>query len=191
MSIFSALNVVMEGDCACNWTLVPQDACILCTDQSPCVIRNGVPSRGIVVHIVLWVAGRNVPTLNTLLRRPPGFPNFGAGGPGAGGLSMPPNFGGPAAQSSPVDTTARTVGACHDKHCAATLGFNCVSRHALHHSQEQPGRRKREGPKELPIKLLGSLLCHGVFWVLSILPETDLQPQLLTRRRLVMGLARS
>ncbi|CAL5224675.1 g7398 [Coccomyxa viridis] len=40
---------------------------------------------------------------------PPGFPNFGAGGPGAGGFSMPPNFGGPAAQSSPVDTTARTV----------------------------------------------------------------------------------
>ncbi|CAK0787556.1 hypothetical protein CVIRNUC_010778 [Coccomyxa viridis] len=40
---------------------------------------------------------------------PPGFPNFGAGGPGAGGFSMPPNFGGPAAQSSAVDTTAKTV----------------------------------------------------------------------------------
>ena len=140
----SALNVMMDGDCTCNWTLVSQDACILCTDQSRCVIRNRMPSHGNVVHIVLWVTRRNVPTLNTLLRRPPGFPNFGAGGPGAGGFSMPPNFGGPAAQSSPVDTTARTVGACHDKHCAATLGCNCISWHALHHPQEQPGSRKGE-----------------------------------------------
>ena len=48
---------------------------------------------------------------------------------------MPPNFGGPAAQSSPVDTTARTVGACHAEHRAASLD--------LQHSrcmllQEQP-----------------------------------------------------
>ena len=62
---------------------------------------------------VMWRSNHHMlsNSTNHALCRPPGFPNFGAGGAGAGGFSMPPGFGGPAAQSSPVDTTARTVGA--------------------------------------------------------------------------------